>query len=133
MDGPGRPSARAYGRASRRAGLDPSARAGLRSGRCPKNGLFAGRRYLPAPGSATGEFAACGRGDGRARESPLIRCLIARQPASDPAMAYRPFDPTGKVAVITGGNSGSGFGMAEALAAAGAASSTWDRNAERNA
>ena len=35
-------------------------------------------------------------------------------------MAYQPFDLTGKVALITGGNGGIGLGMAEALAAAGA-------------
>ena len=35
-------------------------------------------------------------------------------------MAFKPFDLTGKAAVVTGGNGGIGLGMAEGLAAAGA-------------
>ena len=42
------------------------------------------------------------------------------------------FDLTGRVAVITGGNSGIGLGMAQALAAAGCNVSIWGRNAEKN-
>lgn len=47
-------------------------------------------------------------------------------------MAYKAFDLTGKVAVVTGGNSGIGLGMARAMAEAGAAVAIWGTNAEKN-
>jgi len=47
-------------------------------------------------------------------------------------MAYRPFDLTGKAALVTGGNSGIGLGMAEALAQAGASVCIWGTNAQKN-
>ena len=48
-------------------------------------------------------------------------------------MAYSPFDLTGKVALVTGGNGGIGLGMALAMAQAGADIAIWGTNAAKNA
>ena len=47
-------------------------------------------------------------------------------------MAFKPFDLTGKVALVTGGNSGIGLGMAEGLAEAGADVVIWGTNPAKN-
>ena len=46
---------------------------------------------------------------------------------------YKPFDLTGKVALVTGGNGGIGLGMAEGMAAAGADIVIWGMNETKNA
>lgn len=46
---------------------------------------------------------------------------------------YQPFDLTGKVALVTGGNGGIGLGFCEAMATAGADICIWGTNAEKNA
>jgi NAD(P)-dependent dehydrogenase (short-subunit alcohol dehydrogenase family) len=48
-------------------------------------------------------------------------------------MAYKPFDLTGKVALVTGGNGGIGLGMADAMAQAGADVVIWGTNEGKNA
>jgi NAD(P)-dependent dehydrogenase (short-subunit alcohol dehydrogenase family) len=47
-------------------------------------------------------------------------------------MTYSAFDLTGQVALITGGNSGIGLGIADALAQAGADIAIWGTNSEKN-
>ncbi|HZD27013.1 MAG TPA: SDR family NAD(P)-dependent oxidoreductase [Alphaproteobacteria bacterium] len=48
-------------------------------------------------------------------------------------MAYEPFNLAGKVALVTGGNSGIGFGFADAIARAGGDVCIWGTNPEKNA
>lgn len=47
-------------------------------------------------------------------------------------MPYAPFDLTGRVALVTGGNGGIGYGMASALAQAGADIAIWGTNQAKN-
>jgi NAD(P)-dependent dehydrogenase (short-subunit alcohol dehydrogenase family) len=46
---------------------------------------------------------------------------------------YKPFDLTGKVALVTGGNGGIGLGMAEAMAQSGADVVIWGTKDDKNA
>ncbi len=48
-------------------------------------------------------------------------------------MSFKPFDLSGRVALITGGNGGIGLGMAEGLAQSGAQVCIWGTNPDKNA
>ena len=48
-------------------------------------------------------------------------------------MSFQPFDLSGRVVLITGGNGGIGLGMAQGLAQAGAEVCIWGTNADKNA
>lgn len=52
---------------------------------------------------------------------------------SNRGIQKNPFDLSGRVCVVTGGNGGIGLGMALALSSAGASISIWGRNSEKNA
>src|SRR5579859_659720 len=67
------------------------------------------------------------------RSGPLnTQRLFERREKEAPGMAYKPFDLTGKVALVTGGNSGIGLGMADAMAQAGADIVIWGTNPAKN-
>src|SRR5690242_15630517 len=74
--------------------------------------------------ACAGGAARLDRRDGR----PPCGCASSRECA----MAYAPFDLKGKVALVTGGNSGIGLGMADAMAQAGADIVIWGTNAAKN-
>jgi NAD(P)-dependent dehydrogenase (short-subunit alcohol dehydrogenase family) len=48
-------------------------------------------------------------------------------------MSFKPFDLTGRVALITGGNGGIGLGMAQGLVESGAEVCLWGTNPDKNA
>ena len=58
--------------------------------------------------------------------------MLSGTPYSSDMSSDSPFDLTGRVALITGGNSGIGLGMAEGLAAHGADVAIWGTHSEKN-
>ncbi len=64
---------------------------------------------------------------------PLLEVMVTVASSDNRGnFMYRPFDLSGKVALVTGGNGGIGLGMAEALAQAGADVVIWGTKDEKN-
>jgi 2-deoxy-D-gluconate 3-dehydrogenase len=68
----------------------------------------------------------------REGEGIYVGARIAAKLAGTEGISMKQFDLSGRVAVVTGGNGGIGFGMAKALAEAGAAILVVGRNAAKN-
>ena len=89
----------------------------------------AGRSVVDA--RLRGHDVGCGAQAKECRSADHRHSATNGEPASNPM--YKPFDLTGKVALVTGGNSGIGLGMARAMAQAGADVAIWGTNATKNA
>jgi NAD(P)-dependent dehydrogenase (short-subunit alcohol dehydrogenase family) len=85
------------------------------------------RRYWSRPGGVDAIDAQAARRDRRSAAN-------AGRPATngEKCVAENLFDLTGKVALVTGGNSGLGFGFLRGLARAGADVVLWGRNPDNN-
>jgi NAD(P)-dependent dehydrogenase (short-subunit alcohol dehydrogenase family) len=97
------------------------------------------RGNLPRAFALWGQHAACSGAAPHARlfaPAGTFKCGRCASAGCAPALGvdrmYTPFDLSGKVALVTGGNSGIGLGMARAVAQAGADLAIWGTSAAKN-